>query len=99
MVQLLRKCIVLTHEEVEEFEGTYRLYKKVKHLSSIAEHWLSEEGPDSKEYCDLIMQFNNFLYEGFILKSEQNRRFKKTSKLSINRQLLVLNLNLHAVVL
>lgn len=99
MLQLLGRCIVLTHEEVEGFEGTYQLYKKVKHLTTIAENWLSEAGPDAKEYCHLIMQFNNFLYEGYTLNSEQNRRFRKSSKLSINRQLLALNLNLHAVVL
>jgi hypothetical protein len=101
MVRLLARSIVLTHEEVESFEGTYRFYKKVKHLTSVAEHWLSESGPskESKEYCYLLLQFNNFLYDGYSLNAEQNRRFRKTAKLSINRQLLVLNLSVHEVVL
>lgn len=102
VVRLLARCIVLTHDEVENFEETFRLYKKVKHLISIAENWLSDPGPESKEskeYCYLILQFTNFLYEDYALNSHNDRRFRKTSKLNINRQLLVFNLNVHQDVL
>ena len=72
MVRLLTRCIVLTHEEVDNFEETYKLYKKMKHLTSIAEHWLSNSGLDSKDsqdYCYLMLQFTNFLYERYTLNA------------------------------
>jgi hypothetical protein len=36
LVRILAQCIVLTQEDVEDFEETFRFYKKVKHLTSIA---------------------------------------------------------------
>lgn len=54
---------------------------------------------ESQQYYYILLQFTNYLFEDYVINSEQDRRFRRGSKLNINRQLLILNISVHTVIL
>jgi hypothetical protein len=96
VAQLLTGCIVVTQEEEGSFERLFALYKRIKRLVSISEHWLCSpsSSTESADFINIITQLTNYLYEGSELGGE-----RKSSRININRQLTVHNLAAHQIIL
>lgn len=96
MAQLLTGCIVVTQEEESSFDRLFALYKRIKRLVSISEHWLCSpsSSSESADFISIITQLTNYLYEGSELGEE-----RKSNRININRQLTVHNLAVHQIIL
>jgi len=64
-IKLLNKSIIVTNDDISSFLILFDLYKKIKHLITISEHWLcspSQNSTEVNEYSNSLIQLTNYCF-------------------------------------
>ena len=97
-LSILNQVTILTKDDMAVYDNLYSLYRRLKHLGCISEHWLANlahHGEEFKEFTAIINQLTDYMFEDYEMGHTHAR---SSMQLNINHQLLLKNLGIQPII-